>query len=245
MTRAIVVPCFNEAQRLDTDNLVALAKLGRCHVLVVDDGSTDGTADTVAAVADREPLITVLRLTRNRGKAEAVRAGLNQVIAHGHDLVGYCDADFAAPAHEIARLLDFADGGADVVLGSRVALLGHHVERSLVRHYTGRVFGTLTSLVLGVGVYDTQCGAKVFRATDHLAATLALPFVSRWSFDVELLGRLLAAADPPTCVEVPLLEWRDVAGSKLNFVASLRSTADLLRIRRSLTAWRSAAATSR
>ena len=95
-----------------------------------------------------------------------------------------------------------------------MALLGHRIERSWARHYLGRLFATASSQVLGLPVYDTQCGAKVFRDGPALRAALATPFTSRWAFDVELLGRLGTGADR-RFLEVPLERWHDVGGSKL------------------------------
>jgi hypothetical protein len=95
------------------------------------------------------------------------------------------------------------------------------------------VFATASSAVLGLAVYDTQCGAKVFRDGPALRAALAEPFSSRWAFDVELLGRLLAAgAAAGSFVEVPLREWRDVAGSKLGPSAALAAALDLATVAR-------------
>ena len=92
----------------------------------------------------------------------------------------------------MARLVDTLadDEHLQVVIGSRVGLLGHDIDRSLRRHYLGRIFATVSSAVLDLPVYDTQCGAKAFRVTPALRAALADPFTSRWAFDVELLGRL-------------------------------------------------------
>ena len=102
-----------------------------------------------------------------------------------------------------------------MVMGARVAFLGARIDRSPVRHYLGRLFATGASLVLRMPVYDTQCGAKVFRVDERLAAACREPFRSGWAFDVELLARLLAA-DPPTVVhELPLREWHDVGMSKV------------------------------
>jgi len=127
-----------------------------------------------------------------------------------------------------------------VVLGSRVARMGAEILRHPMRHYLGRVFATAASLVLGAVVYDTQCGAKCFRDSPALRSALGRPFLSRWAFDVELLGRLLtgepgvAPLDASAFVEVPLLRWRDVAGSKLRARAMVGAVIDLVRIRRDL-----------
>ncbi|MBK9971039.1 MAG: glycosyltransferase [Acidimicrobiaceae bacterium] len=232
---AIVVPCYNEAARLRIAALSELARVAGCDVVAVDDGSTDATAALLAEAAAADARVHVVQRPRNRGKGEAVRQGLLWSLAAGYDVVGFCDADFATPATEVARLIDACHQGHVVALGSRVGLLGHQIERSLPRHYTGRVFGTLSSVVLGFQVYDTQCGAKVFRGGPALQAALDDPFASRWAFDVELLGRLAhqhrGTAD---FLEVPLQQWHDVAGSKLSLAASLRATADLARIRRAL-----------
>jgi hypothetical protein len=101
-----------------------------------------------------------------------------------------------------------------MVIGSRVQLLGRRITRSTVRHYAGRIFATCASLVLGLPVYDTQCGAKLFRATPVLACILDRPFTSHWIFaDVELLARYLDAARtdghraPELIYELALKTW--------------------------------------
>jgi dolichyl-phosphate beta-glucosyltransferase len=236
LTVAIVVPCFDEAARFDVDAFVGLgAKVDR--LLLVDDGSTDRTTDLLDAVARRAgDGVRVLRLGRNGGKAEAVRAGLAAALDGGASITGYFDADLATPIDELLRLIDVlhGDAGRDVVLASRVGLLGHAIERRLTRHYLGRLYATAASVTLGVPVYDTQCGAKVFRDTPALRAALTTPFPDRWSFDVELLARLLhpAGNTPPVAaeaiVEVPLRAWRDVAGSKMRPIASARAALALL-----------------
>ena len=140
--------------------------------------------------------------------------------------------------------------GVQVAIGARVGLLGKDIHRSAVRHYLGRVFATAASLILQARIYDTQCGAKLFRATPTLAAALAQPFISRWAFDVELLGRLLAGevGAPPlpldAIVEVPLDVWHDVKGSKLGPGGMARTAKDLARIGLDL-AWRRRASRAR
>jgi dolichyl-phosphate beta-glucosyltransferase len=229
----VVVPCYNEGARFDPEPVGWLIAKAGVRVVTVDDGSTDGTADLLAELATRHPEhVTVVSLGSNLGKGEAVRRGMQVAVAGGTELVAYCDADFATPPAEVARLIDRLRGDLtlDVAMSSRVAMLGTDIRRSPVRHYCGRLFATLGSLALGVAVYDTQCGAKAFRVGPRLEQALSRPFLSRWAFDVELLGRLL----PGRCIEVPVQAWHDVAGSNMTVWAGLRATADLIRIRRDL-----------
>lgn len=250
MTRvgvAVVVPCFNEATRLDVAAISELVEAVDV-VVFVDDGSTDATAavldDLAAGHAGR---VEVVHLPRNVGKAEAVRHGLRHV-ADRFPVVGYFDADLATPVSELVRMADLLAERPDcyAVLASRVALLGHSVHRRAVRHYLGRLYATAASLVLGVPVYDTQCGAKLFRTGPALAAALDETFPDRWSFDVELLARLLVPApgtrpvQPEQLVEMPLREWRDVGGSKLGPLSGARALGALAGVRRRLRARRPA-----
>lgn len=240
MSVVLVVPCYNEAERLDPRLVRELLDASDVDLLFVDDGSTDATAALLSGLADDLPRVRVLTLDRNSGKAEAVRRGLLAALDAGATYTGYADADFATPPAELARLVRIAvDGEHPVVLGSRVALLGHRIDRKPSRHYLGRVFATCSSLVLGLVVYDTQCGAKVFRDTPALRSALAERFIGRWCFDVELIGRLAAPDGPQGFLEVPLHEWRDVRGSKLGLGASFRSTLELLAVRRALRRYRS------
>jgi glycosyltransferase involved in cell wall biosynthesis len=213
----IVIPCYNESARLPKERVLALVDAG-LHVLLVDDGSTDGTALLLRLLCQSRPgRVTVLEQPDNRGKGEAVRAGFLAALKSGSRVVAYLDADFATPVEEMIRILrELMSGSAHAALGSRIAVLGAQIERRAVRHYLGRIFATFASLVLRVPVYDTQCGAKAFRASPALAAALSEPFHARWAFDVELIGRLLAAGlTVDDFIEVPLRRWVDVAGSRL------------------------------
>jgi glycosyltransferase involved in cell wall biosynthesis len=233
---ALVIPCYNEAERLDQAALRGFVD-GRPGValLLVNDGSTDGTEACLRALAAERPgRIDVLSLPANAGKAEAVRQGLRTALAGGAQTVGYFDADLSTPTGEMGRLLDVLEArGAEVVMGARVALLGVDIHRQAARHYLGRVFASVASLVLKTRVYDTQCGAKLFKRSPALDAALETPFRSRWAFDVELLGRLLAGAPgvpatrPGAIIEVPLEVWRDVPGSKLKPAAMVGAAKDL------------------
>jgi dolichyl-phosphate beta-glucosyltransferase len=233
----VVIPCYNEAERLDPELVLALLDDPEAQVVLVDDGSRDSTAELLERICRRAPQgrARSLLLEQNRGKAEAVRAGLLAALELGDEVVGYADADFATPPEELLHLRDELEAsGALVALGARIARLGVDIERKTSRHYLGRVFATGASLVLGLAVYDTQCGAKLFRDTPALRHALSRPFSSRWSFDVELLGRLgaggagVAPIVPEQMIEVPLRTWIDVGGSKLSLTGSLRAGLDLL-----------------
>jgi dolichyl-phosphate beta-glucosyltransferase len=238
----LIIPCYNEERRLDLGALTSLIG-DDIDILFVDDGSKDATRAILNELAREHPdHLRVLGLDQNGGKAEAVRRGLLAAIgANRSSYVGYLDADLATPPHEMKRLITIMRGStAQVLFGARVALLGHEIERSTVRHYLGRVFGTLASIALRLTIYDTQCGAKLFRVTPTLASVLREPFLSRWVFDVELLGRLLAGADSAPAIPVasvweePLRAWRDVKGSKLDARQMARALIDLARIDRDL-----------
>ena len=188
-----VIPCFNEESRLDIHQIELLLDEPEMNLLLVDDGSTDQTNDMIVDLTQRfHGRVELLSLTPNVGKAEAVRAGMQKAIESGTTYIGFADADFATPAEELLRLSYILRSREDikVLLGSRILRVGAKIYRSGARHYLGRIFATLASMILMMGVYDTQCGAKFFRVTDALRASLKDPFFSRWAFDVELIGRL-------------------------------------------------------
>src|SRR5829696_2738138 len=135
----VVVPCFNEAERLDLRRFEQLTRSSEVRLLFVDDGSTDRTRSLLESLAARsDGAVEVLARDVNAGKAEAVRAGLLSAMERPRvAYVAYYDADLAAPPCELARVLDTLRGSADVdvAIGSRVAMLGRRIERSRWRHY--------------------------------------------------------------------------------------------------------------
>ncbi len=237
----IVVPCFNEAQRLPTRTFLDFAeRADEVDFLFVNDGSTDATLATLETLASRRPeRFSVLDQQPNRGKAEAVRVGMREACRRAPAYAGYWDADLATPLEEIPRFVEIFEArpACEMVFGARVQLLGRTIERSSVRHYAGRVFATAASRVLDLPVYDTQCGAKLFRCAPHVCALFEEPFCSRWIFDVEIIARRrtgrAGGGDVRNAIyELPLRQWRDVAGSKVAPKDFLRALLDLYRIRR-------------
>ena len=207
----------------------------------MDDGSQDDTADVLRALSEH-PRIDAALLPRNAGKAEAVRQGIQAALREGAlagdlEAVGFWDADLATPLDEIPRFTAVLEArpAVEIVLGARVQLLGHTILRKTSRHYAGRIAATVASRLLGLPVYDTQCGAKLFRVTPRLPTLFAEPFSTRWAFDVEILARWLGTGSRTKAldciVEVPVERWIDVDGSKLTGRDFLRTPVDLARIR--------------
>jgi dolichyl-phosphate beta-glucosyltransferase len=240
MRTTVVVPCYNEAARLPADAFVDFVSAwpdGR--LLFVNDGSRDETEAVLTTLAARRPeALAAMSLPQNAGKAEAVRQGMLRAFAEGAEAVGFWDADLATPLDVIPQFQAVLarQAGIDIVMGARVRLLGNAVDRKPSRHYLGRGFATVVSWLLHAHVYDTQCGAKLFRATPLVRDLFATPFLSRWVFDVEILARYLDARaasgeDGRTGIrEMPLEDWRDVAGSKVRSQDFLRAGVDLARI---------------
>lgn len=237
----LVVPCYNEADRLQPDRFTEfLSGDDTVSLCFVDDGSRDDTPARLEQIRrDAPDRVTILSLPQNCGKGEAVRQGLLAAMETGAPaFVGYWDADLATPLATAAAMRRYLmdHPGVDCLLASRVRLLGRDIRRRLRRHYLGRVFATAASLVLDLEVYDTQCGAKLFRHSDSLRADLAEPFLSRWIFDVELLARMKQQAIPDGAEfeshvhEYPLDQWHDIAGSKLRWRDFVVAATDLGRI---------------
>ena len=237
----IVVPCYNEARRLPVDAFRAFAAAeSRVRFLFVDDGSTDETRHVLLHLVDTAPdRFQAIAQDSNRGKAEAVRVGMLSAFADGGRYAGYWDADLATPLSEIPRFIDVLDTHPDrqICFGARVQLLGREIHRRPFRHYIGRLFATVASMTVRLPVYDTQCGAKLFRVSPAMRALFAEPFLGRWTFDVEIIARLTqqcAEQRRPSelMYELPLDEWRDIDGSKVHPLDFFAALIELGRIRR-------------
>lgn len=222
---AIVVPCYNEGLRLNPEAFTAyLEKNNSVHFIFVDDGSTDQTGLILEKIRGLTPeRVSCLALGKNRGKSAAVREGVLAATARNFDIIGYWDADLSTPLDTIIEMRNKLECSDYVmVIGARVRLLGHEINRKAIRHYLGRFFATYASLVLGLSIYDTQCGAKIFKNNADLRLAFQEPFHVKWSFDVELIGRLELirrfrhkSSLAFSASEYPLPKWQHKDGSKV------------------------------
>ncbi|MDX9724332.1 MAG: glycosyltransferase family 2 protein [Myxococcota bacterium] len=228
MDLSIVVPAFNEAERLP-QTLPQFAEWMEgtgleVELLVVDDGSTDETASVVKAFAQGEPRVRLLSYQPNRGKGHAVGVGV--AAAQGREIL-FSDADLSMPLSEVSKLRQ-ALQEAEIAIASRV----QHTQQDAPPRYRrimGRLFNAWVQLVAIKGIQDTQCGFKLFRA-DVAKKLFSLRKLDRFAFDVELL--YLAQRLAMRVVEVPVI-WSHSGGSK---VMPLRDASEMfvavLRIRK-------------
>jgi dolichyl-phosphate beta-glucosyltransferase len=242
----MVIPAFRESERLPR-YLRALTKAlaetnFACDVLVVDDGSgPEEVASLRRLFAEVSPaypgLIPPLFLETNRGKGAAVRAGFDR--GKSYDWLGFVDADGSIPPAEVCRLLDMAATSANqekALFASRVKMLGRRVERSALRHLSGRLFAFLVGLNIAPNIYDSQCGFKLMPSNAYFRIA---PWLEEngFCFDVELLAALLALN---VTVEEAPIDWIDCPGSKVSLLRdSWRMLQGIQRIQHRSTAWTS------
>jgi glycosyltransferase involved in cell wall biosynthesis len=237
---AIIIPCYNESSRLRVEEFAACINTnGNVYFIFVNDGSTDNTGAVIQALYNTFPdRIIFIEFEKNSGKAEAVRQGILKALEMDFENIGYFDADLSTPLNAINKFCELLDKPqTTIVMGARVKLLGRKIERKAFRHYLGRAFAACASIILGVPVYDTQCGAKIFKNTKDLNIIFSKPFITNWIFDVEVLARFkLLKLDESkgwieeSVIEYPLEEWIHVSGSHLKFIHYVTALSDLIKI---------------
>lgn len=238
MQTTIIIPCYNEAGRLDCPAFLDFATQNPdIHFLFVNDGSKDDTLTILQNFVKQSSNLSCLDLKTNGGKAEAVRKGMLYASKNGKsDFIGFWDADLATPLYEIPNFINLiSTRDFDMVTGLRLARLGSHIKRKKFRHYLGRCFATTASLVLHIPVYDTQCGAKLYKA-DIVPALFEQAFLTKWLFDVELLARYIKefgiSCAEERVYEYPLWFWEDVGGSQLKAKDFIKGPYELWKIKR-------------
>ena len=229
-THSFILPAYNESERLTTSIPKVLeyvhARNLRAEIIVVNDGSTDKTAEVVRQFAAANPMIILLENPSNRGKGYSVRHGM----LHAKGAVAlFTDADLSSPITEADKLFAALADGADVAIGSRWLQRDLQTERQpFYRQLYGRLFNLGLSIVLRLDYRDTQCGFKAF-TRQAIQVVFTRQRVERWGFDPELL--FLARKYKLKTVEVPV-EWAHDHRSKINPLRDgLRMGLDVLQIR--------------
>lgn len=216
---AIIIPCYNEEKRLQESSLLELLNDSSVTLYLANDGSKDKTLEIINAFSLKNPeRCFILNYTENSGKANTVFKAVNEVASlKKHDYIGYFDADFSTPSSEILRLIrELNIRKCEFLIGSRILLLNSGIKRKYHRHIIGRVILTLINLKFRLGIYDTQCGAKIF-SKNIIPKAFNKPFYTSWLFDVEIFIRLKKIDLLKFGAEIPIYNWRDVDGSKLGF----------------------------
>jgi glycosyltransferase involved in cell wall biosynthesis len=234
----IVVPCYNEASRLDLDAFKAyINNNGNVDFLFVNDGSTDKTIDLLSTLtAFNSVKFQILNLEVNKGKAEAVRNGVIAMIKKEvYDYVGFWDADLATPLEEIDAFMKHLETYPHkIIIGTRFKRLGANIHRKPSRHFLGRIFSTFASIILNLPVYDTQCGAKMFHRSTMVIFENS--FFTTWLFDIELLARYRNCFGRQNVLkdvyEYPVSSWIEKGDSKLKLIHILKVPFELLKIHR-------------
>jgi dolichyl-phosphate beta-glucosyltransferase len=225
-----VLPAYNEHERIAATLEKIFAHANQCgwqvEVIVVNDGSTDDTAQIVSQYASHNPALRLLENPGNRGKGYSVRSGM---LHSRGDILLFSDADLSSPIAEAGKLFAAIDRGADVAIASRWLKAELQIKRQpLYRQLFGRIFNLALRIVLGLNFKDTQCGFKAF-TRDAAQRIFPLQRIERWGFDPELL--YLARKCDLTVTEVPVA-WSHREGTRINpIVDGIRMLGEILVIR--------------
>lgn len=217
----IVVPCYNEAERWNLDYWAMLSAYSNLKIIFVNDGSTDNTVSKIQEFIDGTEH-TLLNLEKNVGKAEAIRMGFTNAFALNPNAIGFLDADEAFSFYEVTRQIEKylsinrTSGNSTAVWSSRVQLAGREVNRDISRHYLARILITLLAARHRFSIYDPQSGLKIYPNSDHLQKCFSKKFATRWFVDLEIYIRWKNNVGTWMRVwEEPVVEWRDIGGSKI------------------------------
>src|SRR5271155_5408034 len=213
---SIVIPAYNESARIEEtlDRVMACieAEGWDAEVLVVDDGSRDGTPEIISRWMARFPRLHLIQNEGNRGKGYSVRNGLLQAAG---EIVMFTDADLSSPMEEAELLMAALADGADVAIGSRwLDKTRQTIHQPLYRRFFGRCFNGVTRMVMGLPFKDTQCGFKAFKRP-AAQVIFRLQRIERWGFDPEIL--FIARKLGYTIVEVPVT-WGHDERSRMSYL---------------------------
>lgn len=228
----LVVPCYNESKRWDSNYWKELSEIVGLRLLFVNDGSTDDTENLI-----RNVTFDYVNLVQNAGKAEAIRHGFNRGLIDNPFGIGFLDADAAFTPAEVKRQMqcflykNSSSSYVTAVWSSRVQMAGRNISRRLSRHYLARVIITFLAVRLKFSIYDPQSGLKIYPSGPELAKCFEVPFKTRWFVDLEIYERYKLLNGAPMLVwEEPVDSWKDVAGSKINSFEYFRILKDILHL---------------
>ncbi len=234
----IIIPCYNESMRLPVNKYLDFLKLNKkVKIIFVNDGSTDKTKNLVTKLFNKFPeQIKILSYEKNKGKGNAVRYGfLYAVRQNMSGNLAYLDADLSTSLEECKLLSKKINDKIKFVFGSRIRKSNNVIKRKFHRFVIGRSIATIISSILGVSVYDTQCGCKIIDQK-LVIQSFGEVFSSRWLFDVEIFLRLINLYGKDKFIEiskeVPLKSWVDTEDSRVKFIHAPRIILDLLIIKK-------------
>jgi dolichyl-phosphate beta-glucosyltransferase len=213
---SIVIPAYNESARIPAtlNSVIACVRANSwpAEIIVVNDGSTDSTAQLVLEIAVAAPEVRLVQNPGNRGKGYSVRSGILQAVG---EIVMFTDSDLSAPIEEADRLFAAIAAGADIAIGSRWLATSRQTHRQpLYRQFFGRCFNAVCRMVMQLPFADTQCGFKAF--TRSAAKTVfQLQTIERWGFDPEIL--FIALKRGFKVVEVPV-SWAHDERSRMSYL---------------------------
>ena len=235
-TLAIVIPCYNEANRLPVKSYKSfLNKTSEVSIFFINDGSSDETGDLIQEMGrEFNEQVHLISLKKNKGKGNAVFEGFRFVLNnHDFNKIAFLDADLATSLEECYRLTNFVEGKISLAFGSRILKLDNNIKRKWYRFFFGRIVATAISKSLELSLYDSQCGCKVFDPSlgDKIFVE---PFISKWLFDVEIFFRVIKIYGRENIKyhikEIPLNEWLDTPDSRVSPWYFFRLWLDLYRI---------------
>lgn len=216
----VIVPCFNEADRLNLFYFNELSKIQNTIWIFIDDGSTDNTSQILKKLSTKTNVMN-LRIDRNMGKSNAIAYGMDFASHEFSNIewIGFLDSDGAFASEDVARIIKMANSikRFDAIYTSRVKMAGRNIKRNNVRHVIARLITSLFGLVWREIPYDTQSGFKLYRYSDDYKSLFIEPFKTKWFFDIELSIRYLKCKEKEINVwEEPVTSWLDIPGSKIN-----------------------------
>jgi dolichyl-phosphate beta-glucosyltransferase len=214
---AVVIPCYNEEKRLQKQQVLNLiSKDTFIEVYLANDGSTDNTVQIIKDITNDYENIQLINFDKNEGKAQTIYKSFLQLqSSNKFTHFGYLDADFSTDSRQFLEMFDYlSKTKKQDIFGSRISTLNSNIDRKVYRHLIGRTIITFINFFYNLGVYDTQCGAKIF-SKQIMNIIIIEKFKTNWLFDIEIFIRLSNAKIMDSGIEYPLKYWKDISGSKI------------------------------